>query len=312
LAEAGHLPVVLDNFSAGHRSAVKWGPLEEGDIGDERLVRLVIERHRIDAVAHFAASAYVGESIVAPRKYFNNNVAKTLRFLDGMLDGGVSRIVFSSTCATYGIPTRLPITENHVQVPVNPYGESKLFIERALRWYGEAHGLRFVSLRFFNAAGADPSGCIGESHDPETHLIPLAIGAAQGWAPPLKVFGSDYDTPDGTAVRDFIHVSDLARAHVLALEYLVKDGDSTAVNLGTGSGHSVRDVRRAVERIGRTTVPAVMNPRRVGDPPILVANARRAARVLGWKPRYTDLDEMVETAWRWHSGQTRVLAAASF
>jgi UDP-arabinose 4-epimerase len=311
LAEAGYEPVVIDNLSAGRRNAVRWGPFEEGDISDERLVRRVVDRYDIETVAHFAANAYVGESVEQPRKYFNNNVINSLRLLHALLDAGVTRIVFSSTCATYGIPNTTPITESHTQVPVNPYGESKLFVERALRWYGDAHGLRSVCLRFFNAAGADASGTLGESHDPETHLIPLAIGAAQGWAPPLKVFGSDYDTPDGTAVRDYIHVTDLADAHVRAIKYLERGGPSTAINLGTGRGYSVREVQLAVERISQTAVPAAMCERRLGDPAMLVANARKAAKVLGWKPRYTDLDEMVETAWRWHSNQCRTMVAAA-
>jgi UDP-arabinose 4-epimerase len=311
LAEAGYEPVVIDNLSAGSRAAVRWGPFEEGDISDERLVRRVVERYHIEAVAHFAANAYVGESVEQPRKYFNNNVVNSLRLLHALLDAGVSQIVFSSTCATYGIPDQMPITENHSQKPVNPYGESKLFIERALRWYGDAHDLRSVCLRYFNAAGADASGVIGEKHDPETHLIPLAIGAAQGWAPPLRVYGDDYATADGTAVRDYIHVSDLADAHVRALQYLEHGGASAAFNLGTGVGHSVGDVQRAVKRIAGRPVPSIMQPRRAGDPPILVANSRKAAKILGWTPRYIKLDEIVETAWRWHMHQSCKLAAAA-
>ncbi len=311
LAEAGYEPVVLDNLSAGSRSAVRWGPMEEGDIADERLVCRVVDRYQIEAVIHFAANAYVGESIEQPRKYFNNNVVNSLRLLHALLDADVSRVVFSSTCATYGIPSEMPITEGHPQTPVNPYGESKLFIERALRWYGDAHDLRSVCLRYFNAAGADPSGDIGESHDPETHLVPLAIGAAQGWAPPLKIFGTDYETPDGTAVRDYIHVCDLADAHVRALQYLERGGPSTAFNLGAGRGHSVREVRAAVERVSGKKVPASMHSRRSGDPPMLIANARKASRKLGWTPRYTELDEIVETAWRWHSMQGTAIAAAA-
>jgi UDP-arabinose 4-epimerase len=309
LAEAGHEPVVLDNLSVGNRDAVRWGPLEEGDISDERLLRRVVKQHRIDAVAHFAAHAYVGESIERPRKYFQNNVANSLRLFDTLLDMGVDRIVFSSTCATYGIPKSVPITEETAQAPVNPYGESKLFVERVLRWYGEAYGLRSVCLRYFNAAGADPSGAIGERHDPETHLVPLMIGAAQGWAPPLRVFGSDYETPDGTAVRDYVHVSDLADAHVRALEYLAHDGESTAINLGAGQGHSIREVQSAVGRLAGRPVPVETCPRRPGDPPVLVADPRKALQVLGWKPRFTELDEIVETAWRWHYQQAGRMAA---
>jgi UDP-arabinose 4-epimerase len=310
LAQAGYEPVVIDNLSAGHRSAVLWGPFEHGDIADERFVRRILETHQIDAVAHFAANAYVGESVEQPRKYFNNNVVNSLKLLHAIIDVGITRVVFSSTCATYGIAGETPITENHVQAPVSPYGESKLFVERALNWYGDAHSLRSVCLRYFNAAGADPSGRIGENHHPETHLVPLAIGAAQGWAPPVRVFGSDYETPDGTAVRDYIHVCDLADAHVRAIRYLENGGVSTAINLGTGRGHSVREVQLAVERIAQRRVPTTAHARRAGDAPFLVANARKAARVLGWKPRYTDLDEIVATAWRWHFSQTRMIAAA--
>jgi UDP-arabinose 4-epimerase len=310
LADAGYQPIVLDNLSAGSRDAVRWGPFEEGDIADECLVRRVVDRYHIEAVAHFAANAYVGESIEQPRKYFNNNVVNSLRLLHALLDGGVDRIVFSSSCATYGIPKHNPITEGHAQTPVNPYGESKLFVERALRWYGDAHSFRSVCLRYFNAAGADPTGCIGEEHNPETHLIPLAIGAAQGWAPRLRVFGSDYDTPDGTAIRDYTHVSDLADAHVRAIQYLENGGASTAFNLGTGRGHSVREVQLAVERVTGRAVPTAVCSRRPGDPPSLVANARNARKALGWSPRYTDLDEIVETAQRWHNRRCCVAAAA--
>jgi len=309
LAEAGYEPVVIDNLTAGRRAAVQWGPFENGDVSDQSLVRRVVERYQIEAVAHFAAYCYVGESIEHPRKYFNNNVVNSLGLLHALMDTGVNQIVFSSTCATYGVPSKVPIAEDDPQVPVNPYGESKLFVERALSWYGSAYGLRSVCLRYFNAAGADPSARIGETHDPETHLVPLAIGAAQGWAPPLKIFGSDYSTPDGTPVRDYIHVCDLADAHVRALKHLEKGGPSSAINLGTATGHSVREVTAAVERLSRSPVPASVHPRRAGDPPILVANARKAEQVLGWTPRYTDLNEIVETAWRWHSIQNTALSS---
>jgi UDP-arabinose 4-epimerase len=311
LAESGHEPVVIDNLSEGNRGAVRWGPLEEGDIGDEKFVRRTVDRYQTEEVIHFAANAYVGESIHQPRKYFNNNVVNSLRLLHALLDVGINRIVFSSTCATYGIPRETPITEEHPQQPVNPYGESKLFVERALRWYGDAHSINSVCLRYFNAAGADPSGCIGESHTPETHLIPLAIAAARRSAPPLKIFGTDYETPDGTAVRDYIHVCDLADAHLRALQYLERGGRSAAFNLGVGRGHSVREVQAAVERVSGKKVPTSTHSRRAGDPPVLIANARRASKKLGWRPRYTELDEIVETAWRWHSMQEGALAVAS-
>lgn len=305
LAHAGWEPVVLDDLSMGHRGAVRWGPFIHGNLGDRDLLRQVMREHRVEGVIHFAACAYVGESVYDPRKYFQNNVANTLALLDAMMDAGVARIVFSSTCATYGLPESLPIAEDHPQRPVNPYGESKLFIERVLHAYGHAYGLRWINLRYFNAAGADPDGELGEDHDPETHLIPLAIAAALGHHPSIDVFGTDYQTPDGTAIRDFIHVTDLADAHLRALRHLRDGGDSIALNLGTGAGHSVREVIATVERVGRRSVPVREAPRRPGDPPALVADARRARSVLGWQPRYADLDAIVRTAWDW---QANVLA----
>jgi UDP-arabinose 4-epimerase len=266
-------------------------------------LRGVFDRHAIDAVIHFAANAYVGESMTDPSKYFRNNTFNTLNLLDAMVAGGVKRIVFSSTCATYGDPQRIPIDESHPQAPVNPYGESKLFVERILHWYGKAYDLRSVALRYFNASGADPDGDVGEDHDPETHLIPLVIEAALGKRPPIGVFGSDYPTPDGTAIRDYIHVMDLATAHVQALDYLEGGGASTAINLGTGKGHSVREVIGTVEQVGGAAVPSTMSPRRAGDPPQLVADARRAKDVLGWTPRYPDLRTIIEHAWKWHTRQ---------
>jgi len=301
LAIAGHEPIVLDNLTNGHEWAVQWGPFEQGDLADEEWLRSVFGRHRIEGVIHFAASAYVGESMTDPRKYFRNNTVNTLNLLDTMLAHGVRHLVFSSTCATYGIPEHVPIDESHPQRPVNPYGESKLMVERILHWYGQAYGLLSVALRYFNASGADPDGDIGEDHDPETHLIPLVIDAARGARPPVGVFGTDYPTPDGTAIRDYIHVMDLADAHVRAIDYLQRGGAATALNLGTGYGHSVRAVIEAVERISGRPVPRTDSPRRAGDPPELVANPRRAADVLGWTPRYPALDAIVEHAWRWQA-----------
>lgn len=308
LAARGCHPIVLDNLSAGHRWAVRWGPLVEGDIADQQLVKDTIRLHRVQGVIHFAANAYVGESMEQPQKYFHNNVSNALSLLHAIMDSGVRDIVFSSTCATYGIPQRLPIDENHPQVPVNPYGESKLFVERALGWYAKAHGIRFVSLRYFNAAGADPAGEIGECHDPETHLIPLAIRAARDGFPPLKIFGDDYETPDGTAVRDYIHVCDLAEAHVRALAYLEKGGESTAINLGTGTGRSVYEVLRAIHKVSGRRAPVQIRERRLGDPPIVVANATKACKLLGWKPRFISIDEIIETAWRWHGAEKNAVA----
>jgi UDP-arabinose 4-epimerase len=301
LACAGWEPVVLDDLSMGHRGAVRWGPFIHGNVGNRGLLRQVMAEYRIEGVIHFAAHAYVGESVSEPRKYFHNNVTNTLALLDAMMDVGVERIVFSSTCATYGLPESLPIGEDHPQRPVNPYGESKLFVERILQAYGHAYGLRWTGLRYFNAAGADPDGELGEDHDPETHLIPLVIHAAFGHRPWIDVFGTDYKTSDGTAIRDFIHVTDLADAHVRALRHLRNGGESLALNLGTGTGYSVREVIATVERVGRCSVPVREAPPRPGDPPALVADARRAQSVLGWHPRYADLDVMVGTAWDWQA-----------
>lgn len=299
LARAGFEPVVFDNLSTGHRWAVRWGPLVEADLACREAVRAALEGYGIRAVMHFAASAYVGESMRDPRTYFRNNVVHTLNLLEAMLDAGVHVIVFSSSCATYGVPEVLPILEDHPQRPVSPYGESKLMVERVLHWYGQAHGLHWLSLRYFNAAGADPEGELGEVHDPETHLIPRAILVALGQLGSLEVYGTDYPTADGTAVRDYVHVTDLAEAHVLGLQYLLDGGVSTALNLGTGHGYSVRDVVAAVERAAARPVSVLEGSRRPGDPPALVASAGRARQMLRWCPRYSDLRTIVETAWRW-------------
>jgi UDP-glucose-4-epimerase GalE len=304
VAQAGLAPVVFDNLVHGHEWAVKWGPLVVGDLADGALIRRVLAEHQVTAVVHFAAYAYVGESVVHPRKYFRNNVAGTLNLLDAMLDAGVRDIVFSSSCATYGVPRRVPIAEDHPQAPVNPYGETKLAVERVLQWYQRAYPLRFAALRYFNAAGADPDGEVGEDHDPETHLIPLAIEAALG-GNPLQIYGTDYPTPDGTAIRDYIHVQDLADAHVAALERLQGGTRDLFVNLGTGRGHSVREVIAAVERASGKKVPARESDRRAGDPPELVADARLAGDVLGWKPRIPNIETIVEHAWRWRTRRSR-------
>jgi UDP-arabinose 4-epimerase len=300
LAAAGHLPVGLDNLSTGNASAVRWGPHVLGDVGNRDLLRQVFRQYQIDAVMHFAASAYVGESVSHPQAYFGNNVVNSLALLDGMLEAGVKPIVFSSTCATYGQPASIPIVESQPQLPINPYGVSKLFVERVLQAYAVAYGIRWIALRYFNVAGADPDGDLGEQHDPETHLIPLAIEVAQGQRPSLSVFGTDYDTPDGTAIRDFIHVWDLARAHTAALEYLVSGGENIALNIGTGRGHSVLEVVSAIEQVAGNRVPVDLHARRPGDPPVLVANPERAMQVLGWEPKFTGIHQIVESAWSWH------------
>jgi UDP-arabinose 4-epimerase len=305
LARTGYRPIAYDNLVRGHREAVRWGPLVEGDLADRPLVIDTIRRYGVAAVMHFAAFAYVGESMTAPELYFRNNVINSLGLLEAMHETGVRRMVFSSTCATYGIPEQVPIAEDSPQRPVNPYGESKLMIERALHWHGTAHGLAHVALRYFNAAGADPEGEAGERHEPETHLIPLVLQAALGQRAAIDIYGSDYPTPDGTAIRDYIHVTDLAEAHVRALAYLEQGGASTALNLATGHGYSVREVIAATERVTGRRVPRREVGRRAGDPPALVADATRAAAVLGWTPRFSDLDAIIATAWNWERGRNR-------
>jgi UDP-arabinose 4-epimerase len=300
LAAAGCVPVVFDNLSRGHREAVRWGPLVEGELGDRAALGATFRRYSIDAVMHFAAYAYVGESVADPQVYYRNNVGGTLELLAAMREAGIGTIVFSSTCAVYGCPEAVPIRETALLRPVNPYGETKLAIERALHWYGEAYGMRAVALRYFNAAGADPDGEIGELHEPETHLVPLAIRAALGQGGPIEIFGDDYPTDDGTAVRDYIHVADLADAHVRALDHLGSGGAGAAVNLGTGSGSSVLAVLDAVERIGGCAVPRRLAPRRAGDPPELVADPAAAATLLGWRATRSDLDTILATALAWH------------
>jgi UDP-glucose-4-epimerase GalE len=311
LAHHNFAPIVLDNLSTGHRWAVRSGPLIVGDLADEALLHRVFNEHAIDTVLHFAASAYVGESMRDPQKYFRNNVVNTLNLLNAMVQAGVKNIVFSSSCATYGIPQNGLIEESHPQYPVNPYGESKLFVERTLHWYGKSYGLKWVALRYFNAAGADPEGELGEDHTPETHLIPLAIEAALRQRRYIEVFGTDYPTADGTAIRDYIHVMDLAEAHVLALEYLLAGGESGAFNLGTGCGHSVLEIIAAVERLAGCPVPVRKTGRREGDPPALVAGARRAKQLLKWQPFYAEIDCIIETAWKWHTNRSRLSQAAA-
>jgi UDP-glucose 4-epimerase len=290
--------VVLDNLVYGHREAIEGVPFVEANLDDRALDRVFTE-YAIDAVVHFAAFAYVGESVTRPDKYYNNNLLATLRLLDAMRDHGVRNFVFSSSCATYGNPQYVPMDEAHPQDPINPYGESKWFCEKIMRAYDHAFGLRFSSLRYFNAAGCDPEGRIGESHDPETHLIPLVLQAALGTRGPVTVFGTDYDTPDGTCIRDYIHVLDLAQAHSLALERLRSGAESAFYNLGTENGSSVRQVIDLCARVSGLPVPTEYGPRRAGDPPRLVASAAKARAELGWNPRYLDLEETIATAWTW-------------
>ncbi|MCS7292353.1 MAG: UDP-glucose 4-epimerase GalE [Gloeomargarita sp. SKYBB_i_bin120] len=307
LAQAGYTPVVLDNFSTGHPWAVRWGECVTVDLAERDKLVDVLRQYNIRAVMHFAASAYVGESMTNPAKYYRNNLIHTLNLLEAMVAAGVPTIVFSSTCATYGLPQWLPLTEDHPQQPVNPYGETKRAMEQALHWFRQAYGLRYAALRYFNAAGADPDGELGECHDPETHLIPRLLLSLLG-GEPVTIFGTDYDTPDGTPVRDFIHVTDLAVAHVQALDYLQTQDTHLIVNLGTGQGYSVRQVIETVEQVTGQKLAVQAGPRRPGDPPILVADVTRARQTLGWQPRYSDLPTIIETAWRWH--QKRLAPAA--
>jgi UDP-arabinose 4-epimerase len=299
VAAAGLEPVVFDNLSSGHRWALRWGPFEEGELDDRTAIDRAMKKHAVTAVIHFAARIEVGESVRDPSKYFRNNLVGTLNLLDAMVESGVRDLVFSSSAAVYGRPVEVPLREDHPLAPLSPYGDSKLFVERILRWYGDAYGLRWAALRYFNAAGADPDGGLGESHSPESHLIPLAIAAALG-GDPLTVFGTDYPTPDGTAIRDYVHVADLAEAHVLALRHLAAGGDSFEANVGTGVGHSVRAVIDAVERVSGLSVTRRESARRTGDSPELVADARKIEALLGWRPRYGQLEVMVEHAFRWH------------
>jgi UDP-arabinose 4-epimerase len=305
LARAGYRPVAYDSLIRGHREAVRWGPLVQADLADAKRLTETIKRFEVAAVLHFAAFAYVGESVEEPGLYFRNNVANTLTLLEAMRTSTVRHIVFSSTCATYGVPERVPITESAPQRPVNPYGESKLMVERMLHWYGAAHGFTHAALRYFNAAGADPEGEIGEDHEPETHLIPLVLQAAMGRRARIDVLGTDYPTPDGTAIRDYIHVQDLADAHVKALAHLLQGGASLELNLGTGVGHSVREVIAAAERVTGRSIPQRETGRRPGDPPVLVAEASRTREVLGWVPTLSTLDTILASAWAWHNRQSR-------
>ncbi len=300
LAQAGYTPVTYDSLVYRHERAVKWGPFEKGDILDGARLAEVMTRHRPAAVVHFAAFAYVGESVTDPAKYYRNNVVGTLSLLEAMRTQGIDRIVFSSTCATYGVPETVPISEDTPQKPINPYGASKLMIERVLSDYADAYGMKGVALRYFNAAGADADGEIGESHDPETHLIPLVLDAASGARPHITVLGNDYLTPDGTCIRDYVHVTDIAEAHVRALNGLGSGTLRRAYNLGTGSGFSVAQVVAAAQRVTGRTIPVIHGARRPGDPAQLLADARLLARELNWTARHSSLEHILETAWRWH------------
>jgi UDP-arabinose 4-epimerase len=298
LARAGLVPVTYDNLENGHDWAVKWGPLERGDTRDTARLAEVLRKHKPIAVMHFAALIAAGESVERPGLYYDNNVAGTLSLLEAMVDAGVDRLLFSSTAAVYGEPQRVPIAEDHPLNPINPYGHSKRFVEQILADFATAKGLRSVALRYFNAAGADPDGELGESHDPETHLIPLTLQAARAGTP-VKVFGDQYDTRDGTCIRDYIHVSDLVDAHVLALKQLETAEGFQAFNLGNGEGYSVLEIVEAARQVTGLAIAAEISPPRPGDSPILVADAKEAIRTLGWQPRFTDIATQIDHAWTW-------------
>jgi UDP-glucose-4-epimerase GalE len=298
LAAKGYVPITYDNLSRGNLWAVKWGVLERGDIADADQLRLVLEKYKPGALMHFAAYAYVGESVERPLLYYENNFAGTAMLLRTVIDYQSMPVVFSSSCATYGIPERVPIAEDHPQRPINPYGSSKLFVERMLADVNVACGLPWMALRYFNAAGADPDGQIGEAHDPETHLIPLVLAAARSGRP-VRIFGTDYDTPDGSCVRDYVHVTDIADAHVRALEYLLAGGESCALNLANARGYSVKEVIAAAETVCGRPIPSEIVARRLGDPPVLIGDASRAHALLGWKPTRSSLEMQIADAWRW-------------
>lgn len=299
LSQKGYETIVYDNLIYGHREAVKWGKFIEADLADKVSLEKVFSENKIDAVFHFAAFAYVGESIKEPAKYYFNNVCNTINLLDMMRKYECNKIIFSSTCATYGIPEKLPITEEMPQAPINPYGATKLMVERIFKDYAKAYGLKYAALRYFNAAGADPDAEIGEAHDPETHIIPLVIDAAYGKRPDIKVFGSDYPTRDGTCIRDYIHVTDLAQAHLLALEYLDNGGKSDFFNLGNENGTSVLEVINSVKKVTGKNIKVILTDRREGDPPVLVGSSKKAQSILGWKPQFADIDVITTHAVNW-------------
>jgi UDP-glucose 4-epimerase len=300
LFRRGYQPIVLDSLVCGHRQAVKWGPFFQGSMSDANLLRKVFSDHPIAAVMHFAAFCYVGESVMEPAKYYENNVASTIALLEVMLEKKVSNFIFSSSCATYGEPTEIPIREDHPLRPISPYGRTKLMVEQILEDFREAYGLESVCLRYFNAAGADPDGELGEDHDPETHLIPLVLQTALGQRPRIDIFGDDYPTKDGTCIRDYIHVEDLAQAHLIGLERLLSGKAGGQYNLGNGDGHSVMEVIEIARNITGKPIPARVGQRRRGDPAVLVSSSEKAIRHLGWRPQYPGLEAVIETAWNWH------------
>ncbi|CAA9283042.1 UDP-glucose 4-epimerase [uncultured Coleofasciculus sp.] len=303
LQDAGYEVVILDNLVYGHRELVETVlkvELIEGDIGNRELLDQIFKSREFAAVMHFAAYAYVGESVSHPAKYYRNNVVGTLTLLEAMCDAGIKNFVFSSTCATYGVPEQIPVVENQRQQPINPYGMTKLMVEHILSDFDHAYGLRSVRFRYFNAAGADPQGRLGEDHSPETHILPLVLLTAMGKRESISIYGTDYDTPDGTCIRDYIHVTDLAQAHVLGLEYLLKGGNTDVFNLGNGQGFSIREVIEAARVVTGRPIAVTLADRRPGDPPILVGSGEKAKRILGWQPEYADLKTILAHAWQWH------------
>lgn len=303
LQKAGYEVIVLDNLVYGHQDLVEQVlkvKLIVGSTCDRALLQEIFADHQIDAVMHFAAYAYVGESVTQPAKYYQNNVVGTLTLLEAMLEANINKFVFSSTCATYGVPDAVPITEDQSQHPINPYGATKLMVERILQDFNQAYDFRSVCLRYFNAAGADPEGNLGEDHNPETHLIPLVLQTALGHRQSVSIFGTDYDTPDGSCIRDYIHVLDIAQAHILALEYLINNGATDVFNLGNGSGFSVKEVIETARKITGKEIKAELSDRRPGDPPSLVGSGAKAQKILGWQPAYSNLDDIISHAWQWH------------
>ena len=300
LNKNGYSTIVFDNLSTGNIVSAKWGQFVKGDLSDPVAVDKLFKENKISAVMHFAASAYVGESIKNPQKYYTNNLMNTINLLNAMINNNVLRIVFSSTCATYGIPTTIPIAEDHAQNPINPYGQTKLFIEKIINDYSLAYDLKFVVLRYFNAAGADPDVEIGEIHNPETHLIPLVIDAALGVRKNIEIFGDDYNTPDGTCIRDYIHVTDLAEAHFLSLGHILTSGHSNTFNLSNETGYSIKEIIECVKSILKKSPKIKVGPRRTGDPPVLIGSSQKFRQVMGWKPRFEKIDTIIGTALKWH------------
>ena len=300
LSQNGYTPIVLDNLVCGHQESVKWGPFIEGSMDDKALINHIFKEYEITAVMHFAAFCYVDESVENPGKYYRNNVAATLSLLEAMIENDILNFIFSSTCATYGEPVEIPIKENHPQSPINPYGRSKLMVEQVMDDFGNAYGLKSASLRYFNAAGADPDGELGEDHSPETHLIPLVLQTALNQRKAIEIFGDDYPTSDGTCIRDYIHINDLAQTHLLALERLLNGLPGGQYNLGNSDGYSVKQVIDVARQVTKKQIPPKIVKRRPGDPAVLIGSSEKSIKELGWKPQFTDLSTIIETAWKWH------------